>query len=142
MTKDLKKIKKFIYNNNLDGYIVPKNDSYFTEYSNINNLCQISNFSGSAGFALILKNNNYLFVDGRYTLQAKKQSGKNFTILEIPHTWPKDLKNIQGTNIGFNPKLFTEDLLNKYFKNGVKLVPLKYSFKEKENKIQYALEDL
>ena len=25
--------------------------------------------------SLILKNNNYLFVDGRYTLQAIKQSG-------------------------------------------------------------------
>ena len=41
----------------------------------------ISNFSGSYGFALILKNKNYLFVDGRYTLQANNQSGKFFKIL-------------------------------------------------------------
>ena len=34
----------------------------------------ISNFSGSAGFAVILKNKNYIFVDGRYTIQAKKIS--------------------------------------------------------------------
>ena len=34
----IKKIKKFIKTNNLDGYIIPKNDSYFTEYSKINNL--------------------------------------------------------------------------------------------------------
>ena len=36
--KMIKKIKKFINDNNLDGYIIPKNDNYFTEYSKINNL--------------------------------------------------------------------------------------------------------
>ena len=92
-TKMIKKIKKFISdNNNLDGYIIPKNDNYFTEYSKINNLEKVTNFTGSAGFALILKKKNYLFVDGRYTLQAKKQSGKNFKIHEIPYVWPKDLQ--------------------------------------------------
>ena len=45
----------------IDGYIVPKNDDYFTEYSKINRLKIISNFSGSAGIAIILKNKNYLF---------------------------------------------------------------------------------
>ena len=80
----IENIKRFIKINNLDGYIIPKNDNYFTEYSKINNLARVTNFTGSAGFAVILKNTNYLFVDGRYTLQAKKQSGKNFKILEIP----------------------------------------------------------
>ena len=111
----IKKIKKFIYDNNLDGYIIPKNDNYFTEYSKINNLVKVTNFTGSAGFALILKNLNYLFVDGRYTTQAKKQSGKNFKILQIPYKWPKDLKKIQNSIIGFDPKLFNETMLSKYF---------------------------
>ena len=43
----------------------------FSEYANPNRLKIVSNFSGSAGMALILKDKNYLFVDGRYTLQAK-----------------------------------------------------------------------
>ena len=93
--KVIKKIKKFIKRNELDGYIIPKNDNYFTEYSNINNLSKVSNFTGSAGFALILKNKNYLFVDGRYTLQAKKEAGKKFKILEIPYKWPKDLVDVK-----------------------------------------------
>ena len=33
---------------------------------------------------LFLKKKNYLFVDGRYTLQAKIQSGKFFEIITIP----------------------------------------------------------
>ena len=37
-------IKKFIRKNNLDGYIVPKNDKYFTEYSKINNLTKVTKF--------------------------------------------------------------------------------------------------
>ena len=45
------KFKKY----NIDGYVVPKNDEYFTEYSRINRLKIISNFSGSAGVAIILK---------------------------------------------------------------------------------------
>ena len=36
MIKNLIKLKKFISNNDLDGYIVPKNDDFFTEYSEIN----------------------------------------------------------------------------------------------------------
>ena len=45
------KFKKY----EIDGYIVPKNDDYFTEYSKINRLKIISNFTGSAGLAVILK---------------------------------------------------------------------------------------
>ncbi len=140
----INKIKKIINKKNLDGYIVPKNDKFFTEYSQISNLQLVSNFTGSAGFAIILKNKNYLFVDGRYTIQAKKQSGKNFKILEIPITWPKNIfENYKNKiNIGFDPKLFTYSSLNNYFANTCNLIPInenlfykKISKNEKINKI-------
>ena len=125
----IKRLKKFILNNNLDGYIVPKNDSYFTEYSNTNNLEKITNFTGSAGFALILKDKNYLFVDGRYTLQAKKQSGKNFNILEIPYSLPKVLSEIKDIKIGFDARLFTRETLKRYFEEEENLVPISFNYK-------------
>ena len=81
---------------NIDGYIIPKNDEYFSEYAYPNRLKLISNFSGSAGLAIILKNKNYLFVDGRYTLQAGIESGKNFKIFEVP--------KINPGNIIYKPK--------------------------------------
>ena len=84
-------INNIILRNDLDGYILPKNDNYFTEYSVINHLKSITNFSGSAGFAIFLKNKKYLFVDGRYTIQAKKEVGKEFKIKEIPYIWPKNI---------------------------------------------------
>ena len=121
----INKIKNLINLNNLDGYIVPKNDEFFTEYSKMNKLEIVANFSGSAGFILILKNSNHLFVDGRYTIQAKQQSGKKFIIHEIPYEWPKDiLKNDTRLNIGFDPKLFTTETLKIYFNNSCNLFPI------------------
>ncbi len=121
----INKIKNLINLNNLDGYIVPKNDEFFTEYSKINKLEIVANFSGSAGFILILKNSNHLFVDGRYTIQAKQQSGKKFIIHEIPYEWPKDiLKDNAQLNIGFDPKLFTTETLKIYFNNSCNLFPV------------------
>ena len=80
----MKKYIKILRNNfkkyNIDGYVIPKNDEYFTEYSRVNRLKIISNFSGSAGLAIILKKQNYLFTDGRYTIQSQLESGNNFKI--------------------------------------------------------------
>ncbi len=123
----INKIKNFIISNNLDGYIIPKNDEFFTEYSKTNKLEKVANFTGSAGFILILKNTNHLFVDGRYTIQAKQQSGKRFQIHEIPYIWPKNiLENYGSVKIGFDPKLFTIDTLKLYFGEAYNLLPINF----------------
>ena len=114
----MKNFKRFFKKYRIDGYIVPKNDEYFNEYihSSKDRLKFISNFSGSAGFAIILKNKNYLFVDGRYTIQANYQSGKNFKIVTIPNKFPRDiLKPNKKIVLGFDPKLHTEKQLKFLF---------------------------
>jgi Xaa-Pro aminopeptidase len=78
MNEEINELRKKFIKYNIDGYVVPKNDDYFTEYSKINRLKIISNFSGSAGLAIILKNKNYLFTDGRYTIQSRNKSRKKF----------------------------------------------------------------
>ena len=105
------KFKKY----NIDGYIIPKNDDYFTEYSKINRLEIISNFSGSAGLAVILKNKNYLFTDGRYTIQSQMESGKNFKITSYKKIVNCDL--FKNLTLGIDPKLFTYDQIKKNFSN-------------------------
>tara|TARA_A100001011_G_scaffold264920_1_gene273702 strand:+ start:507 stop:2198 length:1692 start_codon:yes stop_codon:yes gene_type:complete len=122
----MKNFKRFFKKYRIDGYIVPKNDEYFNEYihSSKDRLKFISNFSGSAGFAIILKNKNYLFVDGRYTIQARYQSGKSFKIVTIPNKFPRDiLKPNKKIVLGFDPKLHTEKQLKFLFK--VKNINLK-----------------
>ena len=49
MINKIQILRKKFREHKIDGYIVPKNDEYFTEYSKVNRLKIISNFSGSAG---------------------------------------------------------------------------------------------
>ena len=70
----------------LDGLIVPREDEYQGEYVPAANerLKYISGFGGSAGTAIILARKAALFVDGRYILQAPKQTDtKLFSKLSI-----------------------------------------------------------
>ncbi len=98
---------------NIDGYVIPKNDDFFTEYSKINRLKIISNFSGSAGLAIILKNKNYLFTDGRYTIQSQIECGKNFKIVGIEKLINCNL--FKNLTLGIDPKLFSYKQINKFF---------------------------
>ncbi len=104
-----KKFKKY----KIDGYVIPKNDDYFTEYSKINRLKIISNFSGSAGLAIILKHKNYLFTDGRYTIQSHAESGKNFKIYGFEKLINCNL--FKNLTLGIDPKLFTNSQIKNYF---------------------------
>ena len=113
----IKKLKKILKREKIDGYIIPKNDEFFGEYVPDYNdrLNFISNFSGSYGLALILKNKNYLFVDGRYTLQANNQSKKFFKVITIPNQMPSDILRKKKLLIGFDPNLFTRRSLSIFF---------------------------
>ena len=111
--KRIRQLRKKFNQFNIDGYIVPKNDEFFSEYAAIDRLKIISNFGGSAGLAVILKKNNYLFVDGRYTIQAQQQSGKQFKIIEIHKFLPHSL--IKNLTLGFDPNLLTKRQLYGYF---------------------------
>ena len=113
MINFIKKLRNKFKKHNIDGYVVPKNDDYFTEYSKINRLKIISNFSGSAGIAVILKNKSYLFTDGRYTIQSQLESGKNFKIYGFEKLLNCNL--FKNLTLGIDPKLFTNTQIKNYF---------------------------
>ena len=98
----------------IDGYIIPKNDEFFSEYALKDRLRTISNFTGSAGFVVILKKKNYLFVDGRYTLQAELECGTQFKIMKYEKIL--NCKLFKDLILGIDPKLFTSHLLLNTFK--------------------------
>ena len=93
ISKKLKELKNKFNLNKIDGYVVPKNDEYFSEFAKKDKLKTITGFDGSFGIAIILKKKNFLFVDGRYVEQAKIQAGKNFKIFEIPKKLPYQVLN-------------------------------------------------
>ena len=119
IAKRIKQLRNKFNQFDIDGYIIPKNDEFFSEYAAINRLKIISNFSGSAGLAIVLRKNNYLFVDGRYTIQAQQQSGKQFKIIEIHKFLPH--KIIKNLTLGFDPSLLTRKQLNAYCGNSLTL---------------------
>ena len=61
ISNKIKRLRSNFVKFNIDGYVVPKNDEYFNEYSSPDRLKIISNFEGSAGLAIILRHKNYLF---------------------------------------------------------------------------------
>ena len=139
MTKKIQILRSKFKKYNIDGYIVPKNDDYFTEYSKINRLKIISNFSGSAGVAVILKNKNYLFTDGRYTIQSKIESGKNFKIIDIENLVNCNL--FKNLTLGIDPKLFTYSQIRKISKyNKIKLVEKNLIDEIEKQKINNSIE--
>ena len=111
--KRISKLRDKFLDFGIDGYIVPKNDEFFSEYSQKDRLKTISNFNGSAGFAIILKRQNYLFVDGRYTIQAKIESGKEFKIINLSKII--NCKLFKNLTLGLDPKLFTFKQINNFF---------------------------
>ena len=121
---------------NIDGYIIPKNDEFFGEYVDSSNerLKYITGFSGSAGQALLLKKKAFLFVDGRYTLQAQKEINKSLKVVPIHKTKPSEIlsKNKQQLKIGFDPKLYsTASLMNLFKAKNINLIPIKKNLIDK-----------
>ena len=144
INKRIKLLRSKFIQHKIDGYVVPKNDQFFSEYAAEDRLKIISNFSGSAGLAIVLKKISYLFVDGRYTIQAQQQSGKKFKIIEIHKFLP--FKIIKNLKLGFDPSLFTRKQLNVYFNNSLILKPINknlvdeiYKDKTSKNKIFFSL---
>ena len=111
----LNKLKNLIKKYEINGYLLPKNDEFFSEHSNPDRLEKLTGFKGSAGIALVLENKSYLIVDGRYILQGAKESGKNFKIINSSEiNLKKFFEQFSNLQIGYDPKLFTYEFISKY----------------------------
>ncbi|HEU5276996.1 MAG TPA: aminopeptidase P family protein [Xanthobacteraceae bacterium] len=117
----------------LDGFIVPHADRYQNEYvpPSDERLAWISGFTGSAGSAIVLADRAALFVDGRYTLQAREQVAPDlFEIVHLTETTPEQWieKTLgEGAKLGYDPWLHTIEGAEKLAKAcaaaGASLVP-------------------
>src|SRR6266568_2437343 len=97
----------------LDGFVVPRADRQQDEYlpPSEERLKWLTGFSGSAGVAVVLTERAALFVDGRYTLQARDQVDTALFSIEHlidspPHVWLEgNLK--PGAKLGYDSWLHT-----------------------------------
>jgi Xaa-Pro aminopeptidase len=118
----------------LDGFIVPRADRHQNEYvpPSEDRLAWLTGFSGSAGVAVVLADRVVLFVDGRYTLQAREQVDPAVFAIEHlierpPDAW-LEANLATGQKLGYDPWLHTVDAAEKLAKAcaaaGATLVPV------------------
>jgi len=111
---------------NLDGFIIPRQDEFQGEYvaPYAERLRWLTGFAGSWGLAILMKDRGAIFVDGRYTIQVRKQVDTSiFTprhlVEEPPAEWlEKELKS--GEVLGYDPWLMTADQIARFEKAAAK----------------------
>ena len=117
----------------LDGFVVPRSDEHQSEYvpPNADRLTWLTGFTGSAGTAVILKDEAAIVVDGRYTLQAAQQVDTDLlTVVRQAETtteaWIE--AHLGGGRLGYDPWLHTtkgvEALARSAARAGGTLVPV------------------
>jgi Xaa-Pro aminopeptidase len=122
MTHALIALRKKMRDDNIDILLIPHNDRFKSEYipEHEERLAWLSGFTGSWGFAIITHDEAFLFVDGRYTIQAPQQTDAAFwTIKEVPHHNPHAvLKSLlqDNQNIALESWRFTTQAVQQWQK--------------------------
>jgi Xaa-Pro aminopeptidase len=113
LTARLSAFREELARRKLIGFVVPRADQQQNEYvpPSEERLAWLTGFTGSAGMAIVLIDRAAIFVDGRYTLQARKQvDGKAWSVESLveppPETWLAQQLKV-GDRLGFDPWLHT-----------------------------------
>mgnify|MGYP001220146082 FL=1 len=132
-TDRINRLRSLLPELRVDAVLVPRADEHQGEYvpASAERLRWLTGFSGSAGIAVITRRAGALFVDGRYTVQARSQVSKELEILQIPEArlsdWLRE-KLRPGAAVGFDPRLHTvseiERLTEALADRKIKLKPL------------------
>jgi Xaa-Pro aminopeptidase len=107
----LSAIRELMAEANYDALVIPRADEYLGEYIPAHNerLRWVCGFTGSAGMVIVLRDKAAIFVDGRYTVQVRREvSGDLFEyhhLVEEPHArWlTKELP--AGARVACDPRL-------------------------------------
>jgi Xaa-Pro aminopeptidase len=116
----LKQLRAALRAEKLDGFLVPRADAHQNEYVAPceERLAWLTGFTGSAGFSIVLRDKAALFVDGRYTIQARGQvDPRAFEIAPLEKTPPADwlARNARKkARIGYDPWLHTPAQVARY----------------------------
>src|SRR5215475_15213220 len=115
----LEAIRAKMNQHQLAMFLVPRADEHQLEYvpPSSERLAWVSGFTGSAGMAVIGRDQAALFVDGRYTLQARQQAPEHWEhrhLIEAPpEKWIAERIN-KGDRVGFDPRLHTPEGLKRF----------------------------
>lgn len=128
----LKALRTAMAGAGVDGFLVPRADAHQGEYvaARDERLSWLTGFTGSAGFACVLKDKAGVFVDGRYRLQVRQQVADVYTPVDWPEVQLGEwvLENLGSGILGFDPWLHTveqvEHLTEVFADKGITLQPV------------------
>ena len=134
MKQTIVDLRKVMQREGIDAWISPSSDAHQSEYPTEYDKCRrfLSGFTGSAGTLLVMKEEAYLWTDGRYFLQAGNElEGSGITLMKMGEPEVPNLDELleekmkKDEVLGFNGSLlsFSEGkvIASKVVKNGVKL---------------------
>jgi Xaa-Pro aminopeptidase len=131
--KRVRALRRELKSRKLKGFLIPHSDEHQDEFlpPSAERLRWLSGFTGSAGAAIVLENAAVLFVDGRYTLQARAQTDTTlFEVLQTPEAKASKwltAKLPKGGALGYDPSLHTikeiERLTESLGRAGIRLEP-------------------
>lgn len=107
----LSSIRELMAEANYDALVIPRADEYLGEYIPAHNerLRWICGFTGSAGMVIVLRDKAAIFVDGRYTVQVRREvSGDLFEyhhLVEEPHARWLTQELPAGARVACDPRL-------------------------------------
>ena len=104
-------IQKLLSKQNLQALLITRNKPYFVGEDILpqeNKILDLTGFSGSAGNLLISQNHAWLFVDGRYSIQARNETDSNIiTVVDYSGSFAEILEICTQNNIkqlAYNPE--------------------------------------
>ena len=134
VSERIEKLRAVMKEKNVDAYLVPTDDYHCSEYVGEFFKCRkyITDFTGSAGTAVIMQDMAGLWTDGRYFIQAERQiAGSGVTLFKMGEpgvpTVDEFLENhlSMGQCLGFDGRTMaaarTEKLVEKLEHKGVEI---------------------
>ncbi len=130
----LRLVRRWMSEQGLQAFVQSHEDEFLGEFipAAAERLAWLTGFTGSAGTVIVLEDRAALFVDGRYTLQARAQApSSRFEVVnsgtQSPARWlAKTLAS--GGRAGFDPKLISVLRLEQFTRataeGGQNLVPV------------------
>lgn len=126
-------IRSRLADKKIDGLIIRGTDRFLSEYvpENESHRVWLSGFTGSTGDIFLTLNKAFLFVDGRYYLQADQQvDPKLYEVVKVPLGMSLEKAIMQKLytlysagrhRIGYSPDQFSVDSLKRFHKETEKL---------------------
>jgi Xaa-Pro aminopeptidase len=130
----LKALRAWMIKSKIDAVLVPRADEHQGEYVPpcAERLKWLTGFTGSAGIAVAARKTAALFIDGRYTVQAKAETDTTaFEVSHLPRLRLAEwlIENLsKGASVGYDPLLHTVSeiarLTTALSAKGISLKPL------------------